>query len=82
MVKPDELNILVQAKIDPKGAIYRLLVESPEDYYNIQQISNYLELSRPTVSKHCNNLVKDGKFGVIKEGRCVLYYVNRERLVA
>jgi len=68
------ISIMIQAKIEPKEAILRLLTEKNKDCMNIQEISDKLDLSRPTVSKHCFALRCEKKIGGQKSGRDQIYY--------
>lgn len=67
------ISIKIQAKIEPKEAIVRLLREKNENM-SIKEIADRLELSRPTVSKHCTMLKLEHKIGGIKSGREQIYY--------
>lgn len=77
------IDITLQAKLDPKRAIMRQLLDEREFYgnklvgLNVSQLRNFLKISRPTISKYCKVLYDEGKVLKKELGRNVIYYARK-----
>jgi Mn-dependent DtxR family transcriptional regulator len=76
------IDIIVQAQLDPKAAILRLLKDERKTKINlkglnIQEISELLKITRPTVVKYCRMLNGEGLLIMKKTGRNKVYYAKK-----